>query len=57
MPAGTYQGVELTPTLAVGAQWVTNASEHEDLVYEITKTLWRLRRGVSSMWATPRANW
>ena len=28
------------PTLAVGAQWVTNADQPEDLIYEITKALW-----------------
>lgn len=41
VPAGAYPGVDDTPTLAVGAQWVTTASQDEDLIYEITKTLWR----------------
>ncbi len=40
IPAGTYEGVEAVPTVAVGAQWFTNASEDETLIYEITKALW-----------------
>jgi uncharacterized protein len=41
VPAGTYEGVETDiPTLAVGAQWVTNADQPEELIYEITKALW-----------------
>jgi uncharacterized protein len=41
VPAGTYEGVETdVPTLAVGAQWVTNADQPEELIYEITKALW-----------------
>jgi len=41
VPAGTYEGVEAdVPTLAVGAQWVTNADQPEELIYEITKALW-----------------
>jgi hypothetical protein len=38
VPAGTYEGVETdVPTLAVGAQWVTNDNQPEELIYEITK--------------------
>src|SRR6056297_2481916 len=40
IPAGTYEGVGATPTVAVGAQWFTSAEEDEDLIYEITKALW-----------------
>ena len=41
VPGGTYEGVEEdTPTLAVGAQWVTSADIPEDLIYEITKATW-----------------
>ena len=40
IPAGTYEGVAGTPTVAVGAQWYTNAKESEDLIYKITKALW-----------------
>ena len=38
--AGTYDGVETTPTLGVLAQWVTTAGLDEELVYQITKALW-----------------
>ncbi|MEQ8653983.1 MAG: TAXI family TRAP transporter solute-binding subunit [Kiloniellales bacterium] len=40
IPAGTYEGVETTPTVAVGAQWLTSAKEDEELIYQITKALW-----------------
>jgi hypothetical protein len=41
IPGGTYRGVdEDVQSLSVGAQWVTNASLSEDLIYEITKALW-----------------
>lgn len=40
IPAGTYQGVDAVTTVAVGAQWFTNASEDDDLIYAITKALW-----------------
>jgi len=40
IPAGTYEGVGATPTVAVGAQWFTSAKEDDDLIYEITKALW-----------------
>lgn len=40
IPAGTYQGVEQTATVAVGAQWFTSAKEDEELIYSITKALW-----------------
>ena len=40
IPAGTYEGVDKTPTVAVGAQWFTSAKEDEELIYKITKALW-----------------
>lgn len=40
IPAGAYEGVETTPTVAVGAQWFTSAKEDEELIYQITKALW-----------------
>jgi TRAP transporter TAXI family solute receptor len=40
IPAGTYQGIGATNTLAVGAQWVTSTAVDEELIYEITKALW-----------------
>jgi TRAP transporter TAXI family solute receptor len=40
VPAGTYAGVGDTETISVAAQWVTSAKQPEELVYNITKTLW-----------------
>ena len=40
IPAGTYEGVSATTTVAVGAQWYTSAKEDEELIYNITKALW-----------------
>ncbi len=40
VPAETYTGVGETPTIAVAAQWVTSAKQSDDLVYNITKTMW-----------------
>ncbi len=40
IPGGTYEGVDATKTVAVGAQWFTSAKEDEELVYNITKALW-----------------
>ena len=40
IPAGTYEGVAATSTVAVGAQWFTSASEDNELIYNITKALW-----------------
>ena len=41
IPAGTYEGVDVdTETLAVGAQWITNVEQSEELVYQITQALW-----------------
>jgi TRAP transporter TAXI family solute receptor len=40
IPAGVYQGVPETKTIAVGAQWVTSTKQPDNLIYEITKALW-----------------
>lgn len=40
VPAETYSGVAETPTISVAAQWVTSAKQSDDLVYNITKTMW-----------------
>nr|WP_246476370.1 TAXI family TRAP transporter solute-binding subunit [Roseibium litorale] len=40
IPANAYEGVGDTPTVAVGAQWITSAKESDDLIYNITKALW-----------------
>ena len=40
IPAGTYQNVPQTPTLAVGAQWLVRAAVDDDTVYQITQALW-----------------
>lgn len=40
IPANTYKDVPAVTTVAVGAQWVTSAKQSEDLVYNITKSLW-----------------
>jgi TRAP transporter TAXI family solute receptor len=41
IPGDTYEGVTTdTPTISVGAQWITSAEQPEELVYEITKALW-----------------
>ena len=40
VPADTYKGVGETETISVAAQWVTSAKQPDDLVYEITKSLW-----------------
>ena len=40
IPAGAYEGVDTTTTVAVGAQWYTSAKEDDELIYNITKALW-----------------
>ena len=40
IPAGAYEGIDATPTISVGAQWLVGAEVDEDLVYGITKALW-----------------
>ncbi len=40
IPAETYKGVDETPTLSVGAQWIVGAEVDADLVYGITRALW-----------------
>lgn len=43
IPAGTYHNVSQTDTLAVGAQWLVDASVPNELVYGITRALWHPR--------------
>jgi TRAP transporter TAXI family solute receptor len=38
--ADTYPGIAATPTLAVGAQWVTRDTVDAELVYQATKSLY-----------------
>ncbi|MCB2012669.1 MAG: TAXI family TRAP transporter solute-binding subunit, partial [Geminicoccaceae bacterium] len=41
IPAGTYPGVQYdVDTVAVNGIFVTNASQDEELVYQVTKALW-----------------
>ena len=40
IPENSYEGVGPTPTLSVGAQLITSSELDEELVYEITKSLW-----------------
>ena len=40
IPIGVYTGVRATVTVSVGAQWLVSSEVENDLVYEITKTLW-----------------
>jgi uncharacterized protein len=41
IPGGTYPGVEVeTPTIGFTALWIVSADVPDDLVYEITKSLW-----------------
>lgn len=40
VPADTYKGVGATETISVAAQWVTSASQDEELVYQIVKSLY-----------------
>ena len=40
LAADTYPGIAATPTLAVGAQWVTRDTVDVELVYQATKSLY-----------------
>lgn len=40
IPEGTYEGIDETETLSVGAQWIIAAEADEDLVYAMTRALW-----------------
>jgi TRAP transporter TAXI family solute receptor len=40
IPAGTYKGIGEVNTISVGAQWIVGERMDEELVYNITKTLW-----------------
>ena len=41
IPEGVYPGVPETPTIGVVAQWLVSSRLDEELVYGITKALWR----------------
>lgn len=43
VPAGVYAGIDAAETLAVGAQWVTDARVDDNLVYNITAAFWNER--------------
>ncbi len=38
--SGTYFNVPATRTLSVGAQWLVTDAADEDLIYEVTRSLW-----------------
>ncbi len=40
IPAGTYPGIDAVSTIGVGAQWVVRAELDDELVYQLTKSLW-----------------
>lgn len=40
VPADTYKGVGELQTISVNAQWVTSATQPDDLIYGIAKALW-----------------
>ena len=40
IPDGAYPDVAGVDTIAVGAQWLTSASQGDELIYQITKALW-----------------
>ena len=40
IPGDVYQGIGEVETVSVGAQWLVDSSVDEELVYQITRTLW-----------------
>jgi TRAP transporter TAXI family solute receptor len=40
VPADIYKDVGETNTISVAAQWVTSAKQSDEVIYNITKTLW-----------------
>ncbi len=40
IPAGTYEGIPETRTLALGAQWITREDVDAELIYQIVGALW-----------------
>ncbi len=40
IPGGVYSGVSRVETVSVGAQWLVASSMNEEMIYQITKTLW-----------------
>lgn len=43
IPSGTYSGLGFAPAVAVGTQFIISADADEELVYELTKSLWHER--------------
>ena len=56
MPANTYKDVPATQTISVNAQWVTNAKQSDELVYNIVKALWSDNSRAALDPAMPRAS-
>lgn len=40
VPAGVYTGVGRVETLSVGAQWLVSSAIDDEMVYQITRSLW-----------------
>jgi len=40
IPQDTYQGVARVATVSVGAQWLVSSSVDDEMVYQITRSLW-----------------
>jgi TRAP transporter TAXI family solute receptor len=40
IPQGTYEGVARVATVSVGAQWLVSSSVDDEMVYQITRSLW-----------------
>ena len=40
IPEGTYRGVARVDTVSVGAQWLVSSEVDEEMVYQITRSLW-----------------
>jgi len=40
IPGGVYQGIAEVKTVSVGAQWLVSSSIDDEMVYEITRSLW-----------------
>jgi len=43
IPAGTYNGIEKTSTLAVSTQWIVHENMENDLAYALARSLWHPR--------------
>jgi TRAP transporter TAXI family solute receptor len=40
IPDDAYKGVKGVDTIAVGAQWITTSKQPDEVVYEVTRSLW-----------------